>query len=352
MGSIRNFREFGLLCPALLVFSYAISGAATPDAEAVRKMWSASFEPLPMASDKVKGNAKLVDLGRHLFFERALSPDRTRSCNDCHDLSKYGTNGAAAVKAREAGTLRRDVPSVYNLADLTLLGWDAAKKDLRSQTAAALTSPAESAMPDSAAVVAQLAKLPEYRERFAAAFEGDAGEITFDRAVDALTEFLKGLVTPAPFDAFLGGDDNALSEEQLKGAMLFDQKNCTACHTGSAIGGQMVQIAGIMKPWPNQKDLGLFEVTEKPAHKLAFRVPPLRNVSETAPYFHDHSQRSLRWAIRDIAFLEQGMILDVEEIFALESFLKSFTGKLPSEYIKPPKGAAANQGAGAGASAP
>lgn len=91
-----------------------------------------------------------------------------------------------------------------------------------------------------------------------------------------------------------------------------------------------------MRPWPNQKDLGYFEVTKNPAHKLVFRVPPLRNVAETGPYFHDHSGRSLRRAIRDITLHEQGMYLETDKILLIEAFLKSFTGKLPSTYIKQP----------------
>ena len=102
----------------------------------------------------------------------------------------------------------------------------------------------------------------------------------------------------------------------------------------------MLQRAGIVKPWPNQKDQGHFEVTGKPGHKMAFRVPPLRNVTETAPYFHDHSARSLRKAIRDIALYEQGMYIDLDEILLIEAFLESFTGALPSDYIRPPAGSA------------
>ena len=323
--------------PILLVCSTA-RALADPDPAAVRKMWSPFVEPLAAKPEEREPRSELVSLGRHLFFERALSPDRARSCNDCHDLSRYGTNGDAVEDLRKAGKLRRDVPSLYNLGGLKLFGWDARKKDLRSYTAAALTSPEESALRDPAVVVERLEATPAYRERFAAAFEGGR-RITFDRVVAALTAFQEGLVTPAPFDAFLAGDDQALTAEQLKGAVIFDQKNCSACHTGSAIGGQMIQIAGIMKPWPNQDDLGHFEVTKKPAHKLAFRVPPLRNVAKTGPYFHDHSARSLRRAIRDIAFLEQGMNLDLDEIIAIEAFLESFTGKLPEEYIQAPGGA-------------
>ena len=97
----------------------------------------------------------------------------------------------------------------------------------------------------------------------------------------------------------------------------------------------MIHKAGIVKPWPNQKDLGHFEVTGKAAHKMAFRVPPLRNVAVTGPYFHDHSARSLRRAIWAISIHEQGVKLDFDDIRLIESFLESLTGKLPTEYIKP-----------------
>ena len=338
MKAIRIFTVLGLVCLNSTQMCYGESDEEPPEADAVRKSWSPYLTPLQKADLKSKADPKIVDLGRHLFFERALSSDQTRSCNDCHDLAKYGANGVAAVEAREAGTLKRDVPSLYNLASLNLLCWDAAKPDLRSQTANALTSATENAMPDDDSVVERLKSISHYTERFKAAFaDGDRdGEITFERVVDALTTFQQGLVTRAPIDDFLLGDDNALSSEQLKGAVLFDQKNCSACHTGTTIGGQMIQVAGILKPWPNQKDLGHFEVSGNAAHKMGFRVPPLRNVAETAPYFHDYSARSLRRAIRDIALYEQGMFLELEEILLIESFLKSFTGELPTDYIKPP----------------
>ena len=100
------------------------SHGAPPEPGVVRKMWTPFTEPIPKGQPQGQADKALVDLGRQLFFERALSPDGTRSCNDCHDLAKYGTNGAAALEAREAGELRRDVPSVFNLAELELLRWD------------------------------------------------------------------------------------------------------------------------------------------------------------------------------------------------------------------------------------
>jgi len=320
----------------------------TPQPEVVRKLYLPYMKPVPktavpsIKSANQNPKKKLVDLGRRLFFERALSADRTRSCNDCHDLSKYGTNGAVAVEARKAGTLKRDVPSLYNMGSHLIFKWDGAHKDLRSQTASALKSSSENGMASDDAIVKRLESIPLYRERFKLTFakddDQDAGTITAAKVVEALVSFQQGLITRAPFDEFLLGDDKALSAEQLRGGMLFSRKNCAACHTGSASGGQMLQELGYVKPWPNQKDLGYYKISGNPAHKLVFRVPPLRNVEKTGPYFHDHSVRSLRWAIREITLHQQGLYLSLSEVRAIESFMKSFTGELPRDYIKPPGG--------------
>lgn len=302
--------------------------------DTVRAIFSQFYKAIPKTDAPSDKDAKLIDLGRRLFFERALSPSRTRSCNDCHDLSKYGTNGVAAIKAQRDGKLRRDVPSVYNIATLELLGWTGIKADLRSYTRIALTHEEQSNLGDDESVVKQLTTLGTYGERFKTAFGDD--KITIDRVLDALAIFQKGLLTRAPFDDFLLGDNKALSADQLKGALLFDKRNCSACHTGPTMGGQMLQKAGVVHPWPNQKDKGYFEVSKNPAHKMVFRVPPLRNVSETAPYFHDRTGRSLRRAIYLITIHEQGMYLASDEIVLIEAFLKSFTGKLPTRYIQSP----------------
>ena len=312
--------------------------ASPPDAAKIRKMWSPYFSPIPKEVEKKEAtNLAIVDLGRHLFYEKALSSSGNRSCNECHDLAKYGTNGTVALELKEAGGLRRDVPSLYNLEGLLLYGWDARTSKLQDKVAHSLLSEAESGVPGEKDVVAKLSAVPAYKARFQSAFGDDAG-ITFQNATEALTTFIQGLVTRAPIDDFLLGDDKALDADQLRGALLFEQKNCSACHTGPAVGGQMIQIAGVIKPWPNQKDLGHFEVSGNPGHKMGFRVPPLRNVAKTAPYFHDHSARSLLRAIREISLYEQGLYLTFEEILLIESFLKGFTGEIPTDYISPPDG--------------
>ena len=307
--------------------------AGEPDAAKVRKMWSPYFSPIPKEVEKKADSQAVSDLGRHLFYEKALSKAGNRSCNDCHDLKRYGTNGDLALELKDAGKLRRDVPGLYNLEGLLLYGWDARTNKLQDKVAHSLLSEAENAGHREQDVVDKLSAIPAYQARFKSAF-GEGSAITFKHTTEALTTFLNGLVTRAPIDDFLLGDDKALNEDQLRGALLFEQKNCSACHTGPAVGGQMIQIAGVIKPWPNQKDLGHFEVSGNPGHKMGFRVPPLRNVAKTAPYFHDHSARSLLRAIREISIYEQGLYLTFEEILLIESFLKAFTGEIPGEYIQ------------------
>lgn len=317
-------------------WTFAGDSATAPKAAVIRKMWSQYFVPVKKSDLTKEQDSDVVSLGRKLFYERKLSAQGNRSCNDCHDLEKYGTNGAVALELKKEGKLRRDVPSLHNLEGLLIMGWDGATKDLKNKTAHSLTNPEECGFDNKKDVIKHLTAIPSYKEDFAAAFKDQDG-ITFERTVEALTQFQEGLITRSAFDDFLLGNDEALSEKQLIGALLFEQKNCSACHTGSAIGGQMIQIAGIIQPWPNQTDLGHYEVSGNAAHKMGFRVPPLRNVTETAPYFHDHSARSLLRAIRDISLREQGLYLTFDEILSIEAFLKSLTGVIPAEYIKQPE---------------
>ena len=336
MFYVNAFKSSLLL---LILITAKSSLVATPKPEVIRKMWSSYFTPVNKPDFQKKEESQVVTLGRELFYEKGLSVVGNRSCNDCHDLQKYGTNGPAVIEARKEGKLRRDVPSLYNLEGMILMGWDGATKDLHSKTAHTLTNPEECGFKNKENVVQKLQSLPGYEEKFQKAFP-DSKSITFDNTVEALVKFQEGLVTSSPFDDFLLGNNDALTEKQLAGALIFEQKNCSACHTGSAIGGQMIQIAGIIQPWPNQSDLGHFEVSGNAAHKMGFRVPPLRNVTETAPYFHDHSARSLLRAIRDISLREQGHYLTFDEILSLEAFMKSFKGEIPTEYIRPREGVA------------
>ena len=275
--------------------------------------------------------------GGGFFLRRGYRRGSTVSCDSCHDLSTYGANGEAVLEKREAKELSRDVPGLFNIAGLIHYRWDGSLNTLDAQTAAALTDANEMGMADEAGVVERVRSIGEYGDRFGKAYPGVAEPVTFENIVRALVAFQRGLVTRAPIDRFLLGDDEALTEDQLKGAMVFDRLECGACHTGTGFGGQMLQKVGIVMPWPNQEDQGYFEVTGRADHKMVFKVPSLRNVEKTAPYFHDYSARSLRRAIKTMALYERGQDLGLDDILLLEEFLKSLTGELPVDYIKEPE---------------
>ena len=202
------------------------------------------------------------------------------SCNDCHDLSQYGTNGTAAEALKEKEKLRRDVPPLFNIKGLIHYGWDGGNNTLADTIATSLTSAAEMGAASEDEVAKRIRSAPGLAEAFAKAYPKEDKPVRFDHAVSALEAFVGGLVTRAPIDDFLLGDDGALTADQLKGAMLFDRLECGACHTGTAFGGQMLQKVGILAPWPNQEDQGLYEVTKKGEHKMVFKVPSLRNVEK------------------------------------------------------------------------
>ncbi len=330
--------------PALHVFLSSLTlfaihaHAATNeiDPKTVHAAFGDFVKPLIKDEAALKKSVDLITLGRTLFYDTRLSQNETISCNDCHDLAKYGVNGDHYLSQRGTNTIGRDVPTLYNLNSHLTYGWDGSHKTLHEQTLHAIQSEREMAMNDTDALERRLSAVSAYASLFKKAFPNTTHPITISNVVIALTRFEEGLVTPAPFDAFLLGDTNALTQQQLKGALAFDGANCAACHTGSGFGGQMLQKLGTVRPWPNRTDLGYYHVTKDPAHKMIFRVAPLRNSEMTAPYFHDRSSKRLWDAVRKMAQYEAGRNLDVDTILNIQAFLKSLTGPIPAAYIKRP----------------
>lgn len=184
----------------------------------------------------------------------------------------------------------------------------------------------------------RISQLNGYKKLFKEAYPNNASAISYDHIVAALQVFILGLKTPAPADAFIEGDLSSLTKEQIEGGHLFNSKSCYSCHTGSNIGGQMIQKVGVLEDWPNQKDLGYYYyyVEKKAAYKMFFRVSALRNVEKTAPYFHDASSNKLWKAVQRMGRHERGMEISVEDALKIQYFLKSLTGEIPLEYIKKP----------------
>ena len=323
-------------CFALVLSVFGAGEGESPDPKKVRASWSPFVKPLAEDAVKIDADQALIDLGRRLFYDRRLSAERSVSCNDCHSLGDYGTSGKVALELQEERKLRRDVPGLYNIAKLIHFGWDGSVRTLKEQVSASLTSKEEMGMADAGKVTERLKSITDYKARFEKAFPESKEPVDAENAAEALTVFISGLVTRAPFDKFLLGDDKALTDQQLRGAQLFDRMECGACHTGTSFGGQMLQKVGIIRPWPNQEDQGYYEFSKKSEHKMVFKVPPLRNVEKTAPYFHDYSARSLRRAIKMMAYYERGQDLGYDQILDIEAFLNSLTGEIPEDYIRPP----------------
>ncbi len=278
-----------------------------------------------------------IDLGRKLYYENRLSKAHDVSCNSCHLLDKYGVDGAATSTGHKKQKGGRNAPTVYHAAGHLAQFWDGRAKDVEEQAKGPILNPIEMAMPDAASVVTLLKTIPGYVEGFKKAFPDDADAVTYDNLGKAIGAFERKLATPSPFDHFHAGDDNALNADQKKGLNLFLETGCTTCHMGNLLGGMMYQKVGLVHPWPNQKDQGRFEDTKNDAEKMLFKVPSLRNIAKTGPYFHDGGTDSLAEAVRLMAHHQLDKKLDNGQIASLVAFLESLTGPLPTDYIKKPE---------------
>lgn len=288
------------------------------------------LRPLPRA---VAGDPQKVALGRMLFRERALSSDGSVACVDCHLFA----SGGADPRPRSPGSGGRlgavNSPSVFNLQFQGLYNWTGEARTLEEQIALPLSRRAVMDM-DDAKVVAALTGTA-YARGFAAIYPDG---LTAANVRDALVAYERTLVTPnAPIDRYLRGDAAALTPEQLQGYRLFKSHGCASCHQGTNVGGNLLQRFGVFGDYfadrgdPTPADLGRFNVTGRDEDRHVFRVPSLRNVELTAPYFHDGSASTLEEAIDVMARYQLGRSLGDAETRALAAFLTALTGDLPRE---------------------
>jgi len=223
-----------------------------------------------------------------LYFEARLSKNHDVSCNTCHRLDRFGVDGLPTSEGHGKQHGTRNAPTVLDAAIHFRQFWDGRAADVEEQATMPIVNPLEMAS-DEKRVVATLSSMPEYESAFGRAFPGEAAPITLKNVGVAIGAFERKLLTPAPIDAYLAGDHAALTPEQLAGAAVFARTGCPSCHMGAGIGGAIYQKAGFVEPWPSQKDQGRFEVTKVDGDRMQFKVPSLRNVTRTAPYFHDGS---------------------------------------------------------------
>lgn len=316
------------------------SEAADADLRAQAKVLFKSLPP-DMAAPENPPMPERIRLGRLLFFEPRVSVDGTVSCARCHQPGLYGTD--ALPKSVGAGhrTHPRHSQTVLNAALQFVQHWRGDRTSVEDQAVKALTGPPAYGNPTFASAMAKLKAIPEYEGLFAQAFRGEAEPITPENWGKAIGAYVRTLVTPAPFDAFLAGEDRALSADAQAGLRTFIQVGCASCHAGVGVGGSTYRKFGLTEDyWKATNsatiDKGRFDVTQDPNDLYVFKVSSLRNVAMTPPYFHDGSVATLPEAVQIMARVQLGRMLPDAQVKEIITFLESLTGTLPADFERMP----------------
>jgi cytochrome c peroxidase len=300
---------------------------------------TASDQPISPIPRHLDLDARKVALGRRLFNDPRLSHDDTISCAFCHVMKLAGTDARVVALGIGGRSNTVNTPTVLNSGFNFRQFWDGRAASLEEQMESPVRNPVEMAS-DWPEVIGKLGRDADYPRQFAEIWpEAGKAAITALHIERAIAEFERGLITPdAPFDRFLRGDQQALSAEARKGWELFRNLGCIACHQGINVGGNMYANLGVMGDFfvdrrqPDKKsDLGRYNVTGREEDRHLFKVPSLRNVERTAPYFHDGSIPTLEKAVDTMARYQLGVRLDAAQRKALLAFLGSLNGVLPEE---------------------
>lgn len=323
----------------VLLVSVAACGLAAGAALAqsdLRAAAKATFQPLPTTPPAVKGietTPARVGLGKMLYFEPRLSESHAISCNSCHIVGLGGVDLEKTSIGHRWQRGGRNAPTVLNSVFNTAQFWDGRAEDLRAQAGGPLVNPIEMATTEEH-TVQQLKGIPGYLESFRNAFPGQQDPITFANVRDAIAAFEATLITPnAPFDRWLNGDDKAMTTEQTEGLRVFMEKGCSSCHSGINIGGGMYAPFGVVqKPGADilpPQDKGRLMVTKTVSDEYVFKVPTLRNIALTPPYFHSGESWDLRQAVAVMGTSQLGAELTDQEIDRITAFLQALTGDQP-----------------------
>lgn len=294
------------------------------------------FKPLPSeieAGDYQVTN-ELTHLGRMLFYDPRLSISQQMSCNTCHLLNDYGDDGLTTSLGHDGTPVSRNAPTVYNSALHIAQFWDGRASGVEEQAGGPMLAAGEMGMPDAAYVENVVNSIPGYEQYFIAAF-GAEDPINFENMTTSIGAFERRLVTPSRLDRYMQGDLSQLSDEELEGAQTFINVGCVGCHNGMGLGGLMYGKLGQAVPYA-AADEGRSVVTGNEADKNVFKVPSLRNVTETGPYLHDGSVATLEEMIAIMGKYQLARDLTGAEIAGIVTFLGALKGDIPEAYIAVP----------------
>jgi cytochrome c peroxidase len=280
-------------------------------------------------------NPELIELGETLFHDPQLSREGSVSCSSCHDLTK----GGADNKRHSVGVDNRlgiiNAPSIFNVSLNFRQFWDGRSLNLTDQIDGPITNPIEMDT-NWDNIIHYLQSQSHYKQAFEKQFSNG---VTPDNVRLAIVAFEESLSTPdSPFDAYLEGDTDALTQTELKGYELFLSYGCVSCHQGAGVGGNMFQKLGVMKPYFSGEtvevaDLGRYNITQDSDDMHVFKVPSLRNVALTAPYLHNGDAETLEEAVRIMMIYQIGVEPVEADISAIVSFLKTLTGQYKGESL-------------------
>lgn len=293
------------------------------------------LRPLPAAHNVDPG---LAAIGGKLFADASLSADGTVSCATCHPLDRAGADGLMHSRGVNGIETPVNTPTVYNVSFNFRFNWDGAYSALEE----ALDAPIARTMGTTwAEIEAKLRADPASRQAFSSSYSDG---LTVANVKDALARYLETLITPnSRFDMYMRGDMDALSTEEQRGLETFLELGCASCHQGANIGGNLFQRLGVMHDYFEERveiggppisdaDMGLFRRTQRAQDRHVFRVPSLRNVALTPPYFHDGSVATLELAVTKMGYVQLGRKLSAEQVTLVVGFLKTLTGlPLPTE---------------------
>jgi cytochrome c peroxidase len=295
---------------------------------AASAVWA--VEPVEPVKPAAKVDLARAELGKRLFFDPRLSKSGFISCNSCHNLSMGGSDNLPTSIGHGWHEGPINSPTVLNASLNLAQFWDGRAADLKEQAAGPIANPGEMASTHTLAVDV-IASIPGYRQEFALVYGAEAG-VNIDEVTDAIAEFEKTLKTPnSRFDQWLLGDSRAISDEELAGYQLFKSSGCVGCHNGEGLGGSSFQRFGIIAPYATDNPAeGRYAVTGKDADRFSFKVPTLRNVELTYPYFHDGQAATLAEAVDVMGRLQLGRTFSEQENAQIVAFLKTLTGEQPS----------------------
>ena len=292
------------------------------------------ISPIPL---KIELDQAKIELGNQLFHEPKLSSDDSISCATCHILNKGGTDRLPTSLGRQDSNLSLNSITVYNSGFQFRYFWDGRVKTLEEQVDGPISAVKEMGALTWSEIIQKLRKSPEYVNAFKKVYNR---EISEDNIKDAIATFERSLYTPnAAFDLYLRGNKNAISGQAKEGYSLFKSYGCITCHQGMLVGGNMFQSLGVFGEYfanrgnVTKSDYGRYNVTGKEEDRYVFKVPSLRNVELTAPYFHDGNTKTLDEAIKLMAKYQLGVDIPQKDVDLIISFLRSLTGEYQDEPL-------------------